>query len=108
MRTLALAACLAALAAGTSFAQEARAPRGERPEAELYRPDPFVISSDVCGASRYAHLLGEPYARLHHASVLPAHSVVAGARRATTLEFRPGQLNVVLDAAGRIVAIGCF
>jgi hypothetical protein len=66
----------------------------------------FVRASDECGASRYAHLVGERYAEVYQAA-LPANAFVFGRNRPTTLEYKPGRLNVVLDGYGRIAAIGC-
>ncbi len=71
------------------------------------RRDGFVMSGDECGASRFSHLVGEQYAELHHAA-LPADSNVVDGRRLTTLEYTPAKLNVVVNRAGRIIAIGCF
>lgn len=68
--------------------------------------DRFVLAGDACGASRYAHLVGERYATLDEA-VLPDSANVVTARP-FTLEYEPGVLNVVVDGAGRIIAIGCF
>lgn len=70
--------------------------------------DPFVISSDECGASRYSHLVGEgaqglqPVFLPRDANVFSAHN---GAP--TTLEYVPGRLNIVFDDAGRILSVGC-
>jgi hypothetical protein len=89
-----------ALLAGCATAPHAAAPQTFR------SADGFVLASDQCGASAYAHLVGEEYAKVEQAS-LPASAVVQR-HRLTTLEYRPGQLNVVLDGGGRIAAIGCF
>lgn len=84
------------------------------------RHDPFVISTDECGASRYTHLVGQGLA-MHRAS-MPADTVVHGlfadgainpvnAEQApaplATLEYRPYRLNVVVDASARIISVGC-
>ncbi len=74
-------------------------------QAKDYRPDAFVRASDECGASRYAHLVGEQYAKVEHVA-LPSSAVVH--RLHETLEYRPGQLNVVLGGDGRIMSIGCY
>ncbi len=66
----------------------------------------FIRASDACGASRYAHLVGERYAEVYQAG-LPADAFVVGRNRPTTLEYKPGRLNVVVGYEGRIVAIGC-
>jgi hypothetical protein len=76
--------------------------------ADAFNRKGFVISSDSCGASAFAHLVGEDYATVHQASLVPADSNVVGGARLTTLEYTPGRLNVVLDGQGRIAAIGCF
>lgn len=68
--------------------------------------DPFVWAGDECGASRYAHLVGEEIAHLDQAA-LP-ESAIVHLNTLTTLEYRPGKLNVVVNASGRIAAIGCF
>lgn len=77
-------------------------------EGRWTRPDPFVVSGDACGASRFSHLVGAPVAELHQAG-LPANANVLGqGGRLTTLEYEPARLNVVVNGAGRVVAIGCF
>lgn len=113
--SLALLAAGATLAAAQSVGaneapNEAIGPAGAVIEsnAAMRARDPFVRTSDECGASRYAHLLGEQFATLEQAA-LPANAAVqrAGPNR-RTLEYTPGKLNVVLDTAGRIAVIGCF
>jgi hypothetical protein len=108
LRTFIVAAAFAACA---SAAAQEQAAEGQQltPDAQVQdvRRDGFVISNDACGASAYAHLVGEPYTELHHAS-LPANSNVTTGKGMTTLEFEPGKLNVVLSDQGRIIAIGCF
>ena len=76
--------------------------------AQPARGDRFVVMSDACGASRYAHLVGREYAQVYHAALLPTDSVVQNRSMWRTLEYTPHQLNVVVGAEGRIVAIGCF
>jgi hypothetical protein len=39
---------------------------------------------------------------------LPANANIWDFSTVRTLEFKPGQLNVVLNGEGRIIAIGCF
>jgi hypothetical protein len=99
-----------------AFAQEA--PHGAGQSA---RHDRFVISNDECGASRFAHLVGQSYAI--YRTALPGDAIVHGAgatgavnisdrvqrpTQAMTLEFRPQQLNVVIDGAARILSVGCY
>lgn len=109
LRSIAFALVLAAGYA-TAFADPPApdgAPAAEEDVAPApRRDDPFVRYSDECGASRYAHLVGEQYAEVYQAS-LPASAYVLGSARATTLEYKPGRLNVVLDGRGRIAAISC-
>lgn len=69
--------------------------------------DRFVIAGDECGASAFAHLVGEEFVSLRHAA-LPAGALVLNRVAPSTLEFRPLRLNVVLDGAGRVTAVGCF
>ena len=111
MRAVIIAACLvtALAAAAPAYAQNTQdEPRFEaRPESQVFRPSPFVISGDACGASRYAHFVGEPFATMHHAS-LPNDARVARYIRPSTLEYRPERLNVVVSDEGRVTAIGCF
>jgi hypothetical protein len=73
----------------------------------IQRDDPFVISGDECGASRYQHLVGEHFPGVIQAS-LPSDTYVLGHGRVTTLEYRPGRINVTLGGGGQILAIGCF
>jgi len=110
MLRAAFIAAVAFAACASALAEERLQPeqRAAEDEAQQIRRDGFVWSNDACGASRYAHLVGERYAELHHASLLPADSKVLDPRRLTTLEFRPGQLNVIVNGEGRVVTIGCF
>lgn len=110
MLRIAFVAAVAFAACASAVAQEQAAPE-ERPSAQVQaqdiRRDGFVWSNDTCGASQYDHLVGEPYAELHQAA-LPANSNVVDRGRLTTLEYTPARLNVVVNGAGRIIAIGCF
>lgn len=69
--------------------------------------DRFVIAGDECGASAFAHMLGEEFVSLQNAA-LPADALVLNTVAPSTLEYRPRRLNVILDGAGRIAAMGCF
>jgi len=104
MATAAFAACAGAFAEEQDRSVQEALSETER--AEIPR-DRFVRSGDECGASRYAHLLGERYAELRQA-LLRSDANVVDRTRAMTLEYRPGQLNLVLDGAGRVIAVGCF
>jgi hypothetical protein len=98
MRLAASVACL--IVAGCA------APAGATFASHLDR-DRFVIADDACGASRFAHLVGEEFAEIHRAA-LPQDASIVDRVSATTLEYTPHRLNVVLDGAGRVVAVGCF
>lgn len=104
-------AAAAVFAVCASAAAEDRAAPEEQSAAAAetrdFHGDHFVWTDDACGASRYEHLVGQPFAELHNAA-LPADASVWDKSRVRTLEYRPGQLNVVLDDRGRIIAIGCF
>lgn len=91
-----------ALMLGACAAQESPASR-----AELFNPDDFTVAGNLCGASDYAHLIGEPFAETHQAA-LPANTRIIRQDLANTLEYAPGRINVMLDGQGRIAAIGCF
>jgi hypothetical protein len=97
MRSAALAALLLAGCA----AQESPAPQA------FFNPDAFTVAGNACGASEYAHLVGEPFALTHQAA-LPADTRIIGHSEANTLEYARGRINVILDESGRIAAIGCF
>ena len=115
MLRIAIVAAVAFSACASAAAQdrtdvEQGAPWERTQSEEIFpevRHDGFVKSGDECGASRFSHLVGEPYAERHHAA-LPADSNVVDGRRLTTLEYTPARLNVVVNRAGRIIAIGCF
>jgi hypothetical protein len=108
MLRIALAAAAVALCASAAAEEQAAQEQvSAEDQTRDIRRDGFVWSNDACGASEYDHLVGEPYAELHDAA-LPANASIWDFSRVRTLEFRPGQLNVVLGADGRIVAIGCF
>jgi hypothetical protein len=110
MLRIALIAAFAFAACANAVAQEQTAPE-EQPapqdQAREIHRDGFVWSNDACGASQYDHLVGEPHAELHDAA-LPANANIWDFSTVRTLEFKPGQLNVVLNGEGRIIAIGCF
>jgi hypothetical protein len=109
MLRIAFIAAVAFAACASAVAEEQAAPEERLAEEQAAdtRRDGFVVSGDACGASRYSHLLDEQYAELHHAA-LPANSNVVDRGRLSTLEYTPGRLNVVVNGAGRIIAIGCF
>ena len=115
MLRAALIAALVFAAANTAAAEEERrhadvrqAQTEDGVSARHLRGDRFVVMSDACGASRYAHLVGRDYAQVHQAALLPADSVVQNRSMWRTLEYTPHKLNVVVGGAGEIVAIGCF
>ncbi len=91
---------LALLGACVGAALTASAPAGGPNTAR------FVLGGDACGASAFAHLVGEEFATLDHAA-LPADTHV-NAGLANTLQFEPQRLNVILDRSGRVAALGCF
>lgn len=108
MLRIILAAAVTLLTCASALAQdqtsEARDRAWERMHGEDFHSDPFVVSGDECGASRYAHLLGEQ-AELH---AIPANSNVVDGAHLSTLEYTPARLNVVVNGQGQIIAIGCF
>ncbi|HYD73320.1 MAG TPA: I78 family peptidase inhibitor [Candidatus Binatia bacterium] len=109
MLRIALVAAVVFAACASATAEEQAAPveRAAEEQTTAIHRGAFVVSGDECGASRYSHLLGEQYAELHHAA-LPTNSNIVDRGRLTTLEYTPARLNVVVNGAGRIIAIGCF
>ncbi|HYD85950.1 MAG TPA: I78 family peptidase inhibitor [Vitreimonas sp.] len=103
-----LRSSIVAVALALSATGAAAEERTEEPAPQPPVRDRFVVSDDTCGASRYAHLLGEEFAELHQASLVPANANVVDRGRLTTLEYEPHRLNVVVNGAGRIIAVGCF
>ncbi len=95
-------AVLAALMLAGCAAQDDPASR-----AALFNPDDFTVAGNLCGASDYKHLVGEPFAEMHQAA-LPANARVIRHNMANTLEYAPGRINVILDGQGKVAAIGCF
>lgn len=66
-----------------------------------------ATARDVCGASRFRHLIGT---RLD--AIDPA-TLPAGARRISpdmmvTQDFRPGRLNVISGTDGLVSSLACF
>lgn len=115
MLRAALLASLVLAAAGAAAAEEERRHADVRQaqgedglSARHVRGDRFVVVSDACGASRYAHLVGRDYAQVYQAALLPADSILQNRSMWRTLEYTPHKLNVVVGGAGDIVAIGCF
>ncbi len=98
-------AVLAALMLAGCAAQETPAPQaGLDP---FFNPDDFTVAGNACGASEYAHLVGEAFAETHQAA-MPANTRVIRHNMANTLEYAPGRINVILAGDGRVAAIGCF
>jgi hypothetical protein len=97
-------------AASPAWAEVRPAPTQTSDDQNAQTPsdDRFVVSGDECGASRYRHLLGRDWAQVYQAALAPADSAVQNRPRMRTLEYRPQQLNIVVDGTGRIIAIGCF
>jgi hypothetical protein len=108
-------ACAALLCASPCFAQSTDAPapsdRGvaqEDANTRAPRRDRFVISGDGCGASRYAHLVGEVAPRLESIALPEGSNVFSPSRVGlTTLEYKPARLNIVVNDAGRVVSVSC-
>lgn len=99
------AAVAAALLIAACTAQD-----GSTPRAALDRrldAEDFMAAGDVCGAREHAGLIGERYDEAQRAA-LPPNSRVIRHDMANTLEFTPSRISVILDARGRIVAIGCY
>jgi hypothetical protein len=97
-------AALAGLALLASCAaQEIPAPH----TADTLAPEDFVVAGNACGASEFAHLVGEEFVTTHQAA-MPGDTRVIGATMANTLEYTPQRLNVILDGRRRIAAVGCF
>jgi hypothetical protein len=96
------AALAAALLLGACAAQDGPAAR----EA-MFSPEDFVVAGNQCGASEYAHLVGERFAETLHAA-MPEDVRIIRYATANTLEYAPGRPNVILDGRGGIAAIGCF
>ncbi|MEZ5960708.1 MAG: I78 family peptidase inhibitor [Hyphomonadaceae bacterium] len=73
----------------------------------LFNPNDYTGAGDACGASAFAHLVGEPWGETHQAA-LPADARVIRHDMANTLDFAPGRINVILADDERIAVIGCF
>jgi hypothetical protein len=112
LRTAMLAAAALAIASVSAAAQEHTPSHDDRttaPEAtQMREDDPFVLSSDACGASRYRDLVGREFAQVYQAAALPADTLIQNRTMVRTLEYTPERLNVVLGGDGRIIAVGCF
>ena len=98
-------AVLAALILAGCAAQET--PASQAGLDPLFNPNDVTVAGNACGASDYAHLVGEPWGETHQAG-LPTDARVIDHTTANTLEYAPGRINVILAADGRIAAIGCF
>jgi len=111
LRTAMLSAFALAIASVSAAAQEqpTHDDRATAPEVTQAREgDPFVVSSDACGASRYRDLVGREFAQVYQTAALPADTLVQNRTMVRTLEYTPARLNVVLGGDGRIIAVGCF
>lgn len=120
MRHLAVALLLAASPCFAQSESQPESPLESPPAWETADRTAFVRTGDACGANTYRYLEGQSY--LLHGEALPPGAIIRGPvptgviraahRRAATakpitLEYRAQRLNVVLDSAGRIVAIAC-
>jgi len=109
-----LAVMLLAAASVPAMADEQAALADEQAGAETeyfganVHRDGFVMMSDACGASRYAHLIGRDYGEVIQAALLPSESVLHNPNMLRTLEYTPHKLNVAVGRDGVIIAIGCF
>ncbi len=105
---LTVAACMAVIFSASADELQSPQPRQASEGAAPAQHDPFVVSDDSCGASRFAHLLGQEYAEVYQASLIPSDSNRLDRIRPITLEYTPYRLNFVVNGEGRIIAIGCF
>ena len=63
---------------------------------------------DTCGASRYAHLMGQPKSEAPPPDSMPNYRLAA-VGDPLTMDLNPQRLNIFYDpATGRIVGIRCF
>ena len=105
---LAAAACMAVTFSAGADEMQSVQPGQDSERVASARHDPFVISDDTCGASRFAHLVGQEYAEVYQASLIPSDSNRLDRIRPITLEYTPYRLNFVVNGEGRIIAVGCF
>ena len=64
-------------------------------------------AGDLCGAARFAHLVGTDAAAIDR-STLPPRTRIIGPNDAVTMDFREDRLNIRTDANGRVTELGCF
>lgn len=72
------------------------------PAAETPAPEP-----DTCGIARFAHLIGSPADAIDRAA-LPARTRIIAPNQPVTMDYSAERLNIMTDAAGRIVEMRCF
>lgn len=101
-------AALTALVFLAGFANAAAEEERNEETRPAMQRDGFVISGDACGASRFAHLVGEEFAEMYEASLTPEDGNVLAQGRFITIEYEPERLNLVVNGAGLIIAVGCF
>lgn len=62
---------------------------------------------DVCGASRFIHLIGQPAADIDR-SALPPRTRIITPEMMITQDFSPERLNIVVGTDGRVGSLRCF
>ena len=71
------------------------------------RPTLPVADADTCGARDYAALIGQDATALERVLIMRPVRVIRPST-AITMDFRQDRLNFQIDAANKIVSIGCY
>ena len=63
--------------------------------------------ADVCGASHFANLIGQPAAAINR-DALPAHARIISPGQMVTQDFVAGRLNIRVGPDGKVASVQCF
>lgn len=105
MILIALAAMTAAACTPTTPPEEPATP--QTPAASAPQTAAEATAQDVCGASRFQHLIGTPASEIDQAS-LPEGARIITPETMITQDFRPERLNIITGTDGRVSSLSCF
>lgn len=96
------AAAFALLVVAACAAQQAPAPQPAPPQS----PEEATLR-DICGASRFRHLIGTPAADIDRAT-LPPRTRIITPDMAVTMDFSAERLNIMTGTDGLVGSLRCF
>jgi len=113
IRSLLLAAALTALAACEAeqttrdLDQIARDYQHQSENSATPQNADEATRADVCGASHFQSLLGQPASSINR-DTLPPHARIISPGMMVTQDFVPGRLNIRVGPDAKVASIQCF